>query len=185
MQALKSGAGSINKRALKFSEQSINLSAVITNLRQASAAPLVYRAMDDLGMFIQPNLDGKTEEFQETQDQMIKSVKEKILKIAENVKSEAKKIMDREIPKNTSYTSISSADAVIMYANNFYPQWAGAIAIDLLPAILVFILAITQSVIRQGRSGTRVEERMTLSELKVAMRAIKEVEGNLVQGPSL
>ena len=179
MQALKSGAGSINKRALKFSEQSINLSAVITNLRQASAAPLVYRAMDDLGMFIQPNLDGKTEEFQETQDQMIKSVKEKILKIAENVKSEAKKIMDREIPKNTSYTSISSADAVIMYANNFYPQWAGAIAIDLLPAILVFILAITQSVIRQGRSGTRVEERMTLSELKVAMRAIKEVEGNL------
>ena len=48
-----------------------------------------------------------------------------------------------------------------------------------MPAILVFILAITQSVIRKGRSGTRVEERITLSELKVAMRAIKDVEGNL------
>ena len=179
MQTLKSASGSVEKRIIKFSEQAINLSGVITNLRQTSAAPLVFRAMDDIAIIIKPGLDGRTEEFKETQDQMIKTVEEKVLNTAEKLKAAAKEIMDRENPQRTSFTSISRADAVIRYADNFYPQWAGAIAIDLLPAILVFILAITQSVIRKGRSGTRVEERITLSELKVAMRAIKDVEGNL------
>ena len=179
MQTLKSGLGSIEKRAVKFSEHSINLSAVITNLRQASSAPMVFRAMDDLSRVITPIMDGKTEETKKTQEKVIEEVIKKIRDVADGLKEEARQIIERERPKKATYTSISSADAVIMYANNFYPQWAGAIAIDLLPAILVFILAITQSVIRQGRSGTRVEERMTLSELKVAMRAIKDVEGNL------
>ena len=34
-------------------------------------------------------------------------------------------------------TNPAAADAVILYAGNFVPSWAGAIAIDLLPAVLV------------------------------------------------
>ena len=182
MQTLKSGTGSIERRAVKFSEHSINLSAVITNLRQASSAPMVYRAMDDLSRVIKPKMDGKTEEVQKTQEEVIDEVIQKIRDVANGLKVEAQKIIEKEKPQKASYTSISSADAVIRYADNFYPQWAGAIAIDLLPAVLVFILAITQSVIRNGRLGARLEETMTLSELKVAMKAIESVKGNLKNG---
>jgi hypothetical protein len=80
-------------------------------------------------------------------------------------------------PPETTYTPISAADAVILYARNFVPSWAGAIAIDLLPAVLVFILAITQGAIRSGREGTAVEDSLTLAELRAAIAVMKEMDG--------
>ena len=65
---------------------------------------------------------------------------------------------------------------MILYARNFVPSWAGAIAIDLLPAVLVFILAITQSAIRGGREGASIEDTLTLAELRAAMAAMRDVE---------
>ena len=81
-----------------------------------------------------------------------------------------------EPPEETAYNPISSADAVIEYAENFIPSWAGAIAIDLLPAILVFILAVTQSAIRQNEDSLAMEDSLTLAELKASVNALKEVD---------
>lgn len=177
MQTFKSGSGPIDLRSLKFSEASIELSGIISGLLQSSQASMVFRAMDDLENFIIPDLDG-TGDFKDTQAGVIEDVKEKISNRAKVLRDAAQEIMEMDEPEDTVYTSISSADAVIIYAENFYPQWAGAIAIDLLPGILVFILTITQSVIRGGREGSYVEDRMTVSELKIAMRALKDVERN-------
>ena len=181
MQSLKYGKGPVDDRSLKFSEQSINVSGAITQLRQISAAPLVFRAAGDLEKVILPGLDGKSANTRDIQKNMIASVQESISTRANTLRAAAQEIIDLQAPNNTTYTSISSADAVIIYASHFYPQWAGAIAIDLLPAIIVFMLAITQRAIRQGISGTNIEDRMTLSELKIAIQAIKDVEGNLAQ----
>ena len=41
------------------------------------------------------------------------------------------------------------------------------------------MLAITQAAIRNGTDGASAEERMTVSELRVAMKAIKDVEQEL------
>jgi hypothetical protein len=79
-------------------------------------------------------------------------------------------------PADVTYAPISSADAVILYARNFLPSWAGAIAIDLLPAVLVLILAVTQSAIRQGREGAGIEDTLTLAELRAAVTALRDVE---------
>ena len=79
-------------------------------------------------------------------------------------------------PADISYTPISAADAVILYAGNFVPSWAGAIAIDLLPAVLVLILAVTQGAIRAGRDGTATEDSMTLAELRAALAAARDLD---------
>jgi hypothetical protein len=84
-----------------------------------------------------------------------------------------------EPPQETAYNPISSADAVIKYAGNFMPSWAGAIAIDLLPGILVFVLAVTQSAIRNGRDGLSIEETLTLADLRAAVNAMKDVEATM------
>ena len=84
-----------------------------------------------------------------------------------------------EPPQETANNPISSADAVIKYAGSFVPSWAGAIAIDLLPAILVFVLAITQAAIRSGRDGLSIEETLTLADLKAAINAMKDVEASM------
>ena len=95
---------------------------------------------------------------------------------AETLRIAADGVMAMEPPSDTIYTPISTADAVIRYAGNFVPSWAGAIAIDLLPAVLVFILAITQSAIRSGKSRVGVEDTLTLAELRAALNAVRDVE---------
>jgi hypothetical protein len=65
---------------------------------------------------------------------------------------------------------------VILYARNFIPSWAGAIAIDLLPAVLVLIVAITQGLIREGREGAPIEDTMTIAELRAALHAARDVD---------
>ena len=79
-------------------------------------------------------------------------------------------------PAETTYTPVSAADAVILYAGNFIPSWAGAIAIDLLPAVLVLIVAITQGAIRHGREGAPIEDTMTIAELRAALHAARDVD---------
>lgn len=60
---------------------------------------------------------------------------------------------------------------MIVYARNFVPAWAGAISIDLLPAVLVFIIMVVQSAIRGGRGETLTDDRMTVGELRAALAA--------------
>ena len=81
-----------------------------------------------------------------------------------------------EPPNETAYNPITSADAVIVYAGNFIPSWAGAIAIDLLPAVLVLILSITHTAIRQNNDQLTVEDTMTLAELRASVNAMRTMD---------
>lgn len=61
---------------------------------------------------------------------------------------------------------------------------AGAIAIDLLPAVLVLILMVTQSAIRENRHNAPAVDGLTLGELRAAMHAMREVEAESAPRPA-
>jgi hypothetical protein len=162
---------------VEFSEQAVRLAGLITQLRQLSVAPLVERAAQDLAAsVVLPELDASTEADRGAQGATITSVLEVLAQRATTLERAAQAVMALPPPAETTYTPISSADAVILYARNFVPSWAGAIAIDLLPAVLVFILAITQGAIRRGREGAAIEDTLTLAELRAALAALSEIE---------
>ncbi|MEL7092956.1 MAG: hypothetical protein AAFN94_14585 [Pseudomonadota bacterium] len=177
MRALTVEPGPVEARSVEFSEQAVRLAGLITQMRQLSVAPLVERAAQDLAAsVVLPQLDGNTAENRSDQAATITSVLEVLAQRATTLERAAQNVIALQPAADVTYTPISSADAVILYARNFVPSWAGAIAIDLLPAVLVFILAITQSAIRGGREGAAVEDTMTLAELRAAMNAIRDVE---------
>ncbi|QBF32449.1 hypothetical protein [Thalassococcus sp. S3] len=177
MRALTVEPGAVAARSVEFSEQAVRLAGLISQMRQLSVAPLVERAAQDLAAsVVLPELDGRTEETRGDQAATITSVLEVLAQRAETLETAAQAVQALQTPPDVTYTPISSADAVILYAGNFVPSWAGAIAIDLLPAVLVFILAITRAAIRQGREGSAVEDTMTLAELRAALSAIRDVE---------
>ena len=64
---------------------------------------------------------------------------------------------------------LSSAEAVLRYAADFIPAWAGAISIDLLPAVLVFILAIVHGAMRRQEERLPFAQRITAAELLEAL----------------
>ncbi|KIN64003.1 hypothetical protein Z946_2886 [Sulfitobacter noctilucicola] len=177
MRALTVEPGPIEIRSIEFSEQSVRLAGLITQLRQLSVAPLVERAAQDLAAsVVLPELDANSAETRGTQTATITSVLDVLAQRATTLERAAQAVMAMPPPTETTYTPISSADAVILYARNFVPSWAGAIAIDLLPAVLVFILAITQSAIRSGRNDSSVADTLTLAELRAAMTAMRDVD---------
>lgn len=177
MRALTVEPGPVEARSVEFSEQAVRLAGLITQLRQLSVASLVERAAQDLSAsVVLPELDGSSAENRTAQGATITSVLEVLAQRATTLERAAQSVLAMPPPTETTYTPISSADAVILYARNFVPSWAGAIAIDLLPAVLVFIIAITQTAIRSGREGAAVEDTMTLAELRAALSAVRDVE---------
>ncbi|MEH6521717.1 hypothetical protein [Sulfitobacter sp.] len=178
MRALTVEAGPVEARSVEFSEQAVRLAGLITQMRQLSVASLVERAAQDLSAsVVLPELDGRSAQTRGDQAATISSVLEVLAQRAQTLARAAQAVQAMPAPPETTYTPISAADAVILYARNFVPSWAGAIAIDLLPAVLVFILAITQGAIRSGREGTAVEDSLTLAELRAAIAVMKEMDG--------
>tara|TARA_B100000780_G_scaffold276111_1_gene244063 strand:+ start:347 stop:1591 length:1245 start_codon:yes stop_codon:yes gene_type:complete len=177
MRALTVAPGPVEERSLIFSEESVRLAAIISRLNQFSAAPLVARSAEDLpASIVLPQLDGRNSDVRQAQSATIKSVLEALDQRSKTLLAAANEVLEMEPPEETAYNPITSADAVIRYAENFIPSWAGAIAIDLLPGILVFILAVTQAAIRQNQDGLAMEDLLTLAELKASVNALRDVD---------
>ncbi|WP_240722591.1 hypothetical protein [Poseidonocella sp. HB161398] len=177
MRSLLVEQGSVQARSVTFSEESVRLAGVITSLRQLSVAPLVERAAQDLSAsVVLPELDGRTEDIRAGQQSTLGQILGALDARAQSLEAAAAEVLALPEPVETTYTPISAADAVIRYAGNFAPSWAGAIAIDLLPAVLVFVLAVTQAAIRRGRDGSGLEASMTIGDLRAAMRALEDIE---------
>ncbi|QFU08674.1 hypothetical protein PARPLA_02682 [Rhodobacteraceae bacterium THAF1] len=177
MRALTVEPGPVEARSVEFSEDAVRLSGLITQLRQLSVAPLVSRAANDLAQSVVLPTLSQTEQTAQGQQATIDSVLTVLGQRAATLSAAAQAVQTMQPPPEVVYTPISAADAVIRYAGNFIPSWAGAIAIDLLPAVLVFILMVTQSAIRGARDRVAIEDRMTVAELRAAMVALREVDG--------
>ncbi|MBJ3762063.1 hypothetical protein ILP92_04800 [Maribius pontilimi] len=185
MRALTVEPGPVEARSVEFSEEAVRLAGLITQLRQLSVAPLVSRAAQDLAASVvlpTLNTDATTAAGQQA---TISSVLDVLGQRAATLDDAAAAVASMALPTDVSYTPISAADAVIRYAGNFVPSWAGAIAIDLLPAVLVLILAVTQAAIRDSRDRVPIEDSLTLAELRAAVHALREVEGELPPEPPL
>jgi hypothetical protein len=178
MRALAVETGSIEDRSVEFSEESVRLAGLIAQLRQLSVAPLVDRAAQDLAAsVVLPQLDGNTIDVRTSQQATIESVVAVLGQRAETLRSAAEAVLAMPVPAEITYTPISTADAVIRYAGDFIPSWAGAIAIDLLPAVLVFIMMVAQGAIRASRDPLPLAEQMTLAEMRAAIGALRQIEG--------
>ena len=180
MRALTVEPGPVDARSVQFSEDAVRLANIITQLRQLSVAPLVGRAAQDLSAsVVLPELDGRTDSTRQDQQATITAVLTVLGQRADTLQVAVQSVLGMAPPAEITYTPISTADAVIKYAENFVPSWAGAIAIDLLPGVLVFIVMVTQAAIRSGREGAANEDMMTLAELRTAIVALRDVEGVL------
>jgi hypothetical protein len=70
---------------------------------------------------------------------------------------------------------MSPAEAVLRYAGDFIPSWAGAISIDLMPAVLVLILCVVHATIRREGLPAFSASDMTAGELVGALQMAREV----------
>ncbi|QLF69737.1 hypothetical protein FE840_009395 [Peteryoungia desertarenae] len=170
MRTLVSAPGAVAPRSDDFSAEVVALSGVITALEQTSIAPSVKRAAEDLSLgFIAPVADGRAGDLAERQDQVMQTIRASVSAQSEVLSRAADDILAREPVPERRFVPLSSAEAVLRYAADFIPAWAGAISIDLLPAVLVFILAVVHGAIRRQEERMPFAQRITAAELLEAM----------------
>jgi hypothetical protein len=176
MRELTSARGPIAARSDAFGAETMALSAVINSLQQTSVAPAVKRQADGLmNGFIAPTASGAGDLFTR-QTNVVGKVEESVKQQANALSKAAEKILDEPRVQPERFQPLSPAEAVLRYAGDFVPSWAGAIAIDLMPAVLVLILCVVQAGIRRENEPRAATSTMTAAELIAALQFAREVE---------
>lgn len=171
MRGLVSAPGAIEQRSDAFSAESVSLAGVISSLEQTSIAASVNRAAADLSVgFIAPVADATTPDLVGRQDQVMATIRESVGAQSKALSDAALEILNQPHVPERRYTPLTSAEAVLRYAGDFIPSWAGAISIDLLPAVLVGIMAVVHGAIRRGEDEIEEDDRVTAGDLMRALR---------------
>ena len=177
MRKLVSQTGPVDARANAFAEEAVALSGTIASLQQTSIAPAVRRAAEDLGRtFIAPVADGGTADLASRQNDVVGRVEQSVKTQSEALAAAADTILARPAVEQVRFTPLSSPEAVLRYAKDFLPSWAGAISIDLLPAVMIFIICIVQAAIRKEDGVDLDANDVTASEMIRAVRLYKRLE---------
>ncbi|MCV9963378.1 hypothetical protein OIU34_15845 [Pararhizobium sp. BT-229] len=177
MRGLVSAPGAIDPRADQFAAEAVALTGTITALEQTSIAASVKRAAEDLSLgFIAPVASGLEADLANRQDQVMETIRTSVAAQSKVLSEAADQILTREPVGERRFVPLSSAAAVLRYASDFIPSWAGAIAIDLLPAVLVFMLSIAHGALRRQEQSLPFAERITAAELLEALEVQKALQ---------
>lgn len=177
MRKLVSQTGPVAARANAFAEEAVALSGTIASLQQTSIAPAVKRAAEDLSRtFIAPVADGSTRDLATRQEDVVGKVEQSVKTQSAALAAAADEILSRPAVEPVRFTPLSAPEAVLRYAGDFMPSWAGAISIDLLPAVMIFVLCIVQAAIRREDGVDLDANEVTASEMIRAVRLYKSLE---------
>jgi hypothetical protein len=177
MRELVSSRGPIAPRSDAFGVESTALMGVIASLQQTSVAAPVKRAADDLAKgFIAPSAGGRTADLADRQTAVVGRVESAVAAQSKTLSAAADKVLAERPAEPAQFKPLSTAEAILRYAGDFIPSWAGAISIDLMPAVLVMILCVAHAAIRREGAPLATATTMTASELITAMRLAREVE---------
>jgi len=174
MRELVSDRGPISTRSDNFGKEAMGLLGTIAKLQQTSVAPSVKRAADGLiSGFIAPAAGGRGD-LADRQTAVVGKVETAVSSQAKALSDAANKILDTPPVEPARFQPLSTAEAVIRYAGDFLPSWAGAISIDLMPAVLVLILCVVQANIRR-EDEPAAAETMTAAQMMTALRLAEDV----------
>ena len=166
MRALVSAPGAIEGRSDQFAAEAVTLAGVIASLEQTSIAPSVMRAAADLSVgFIAPVADGASVDLAGRQDVVMATIRTSVEAQSKALSDAAGEILAQPKVAERRYVPLTSAEAVLRYASDFIPSWAGAISIDLLPAVLVGIMAVVHAAMRRDEENIGDADRVTAADM--------------------
>ena len=176
MRRIVSAPGLIASRGDAFAEQAVALIGVIAAMQETSIAPAVRRAADGLERsFIAPAAGGSTEDLRTRQSLIVGNVANAVAEEAAALARAADAILARNQVQPSRFIPLSRPEAVLTYAADFLPSWAGAISIDLMPAVLVIILTIVQGAIREREDPDLAEHSITAADMMRALRLYEQM----------
>jgi hypothetical protein len=187
MRSLVSATGAVEERTNAFAAETVGLTGTIADLQQTSIAPAVKRTAEDLyKTFIAPAADGRSGDLADRQNQVVGKVEQAIKLQSSALSTAADEILARPTVVPVRFVPLSTAEAVLQYAGDFLPSWAGAISLDLMPGVLIFIHVIVHAAIRREEGADREEDNVSAGDVMRAVRiyhAMRDQDGAVPRPP--
>ena len=184
MRGLVTAPGAVAPRSDAFAREAVALAGVIASLEQTSVAPAVRRAADDLALgFVAPVADGSSADLAGRQQQVMERVRGSVEAQSAALSEAADEILAREPVAPRRFVALSTPEAVLRYARDFLPSWAGAISIDLLPAVLILILTAVHAAIRREELRAPDADRVSAADLMRAAAMLERMDGMRFSAP--
>lgn len=176
MRELVSAPGDVQPRADRFAAEAVALAGVVAALQETSVAASVKRAAQDLSLgFIAPVADGSSADLVQRQNRVMQTVFTSVQAQSQALTVAAEEILAQPKVAPRRFVPLSTAEAVIRYASDFIPSWAGAISIDLLPGVLVLILAVVYSAARRESQTLDAADKITAAEMMRSVALYREM----------
>jgi hypothetical protein len=177
LREIVSASGDIADRSVVFAKEAVALVGIIADLQQSSLAQSVKRAALDLAeSFIAPSPSGGTSALGIAQNDVIQEIEAAIATTSQRLAQAAEEILERPKAEPFRFVPLAAAEAVLRYASEFIPSWAGAIAIDLMPGVLVLILMVVQGAIREREGGSDQVLQVTMGDMAAALAAQERLD---------
>lgn len=167
------------RRRERFRQLAMDLYAVIAQIRAATPAGTIERTADFLVSELVMLPTAANPALAATQRKAADQITATLTNTARKYGNRARdiaKLLDT-LPDRPNYVPIHAMQAIFIYAGEFMPAWIGAIAIDLMPLVVLIFIAIAEKNANSGEYGARnpaldlsMEDYIKFRELEQNMR---------------
>ena len=167
----------ISERRHVFSQMAVDMDAALANLLATSPRQMVERTATHLEKeIIRPVLNANIE-VAIKQEAALATIQAALAETQFKLSHAAELVGDETKVRPPVYEPLNAITAVFHYADDFVPSWAGAVAIDILPGVILIYCIIAMSLIREEDGEVVPRNRdITLEDIQRAGEAFILIE---------
>ena len=186
MRGIVAGEGGPMERMRQLSRESDAFRAILQEIQGKAPGAATQRVVATLsaGITLQP-VSSRNAAVAERQRQALEQVRELADKTAASLSLLAAELDGPDDPTQgaPALEWIGPVDAVWRYAEDYLPMWAGGIAIDLIPTLVILYLMLVFTIREEGKRPQERFEDLSVTQLAYALEANDWLRGAQLPGP--
>lgn len=153
MRAISVSKEPLDRRMQDFAVEADGIKALIVRMEGKGLAESIGRSAAALSDTVIERVSSRNAQVASAQAEALARIREDLARTGASIAEVAAQIAAQPAIRAPDFDRISVVRAVVKYAGSFVPFWAGGIALDLLPTLLILYLMLAHAV-----AGPDVEE---------------------------
>ncbi|RCK43666.1 hypothetical protein TH25_21190 [Thalassospira profundimaris] len=182
MEGAITGNDAIETRRSAFSAEAAKVAKIVGELGSGELTDVIARTMRGLeggtGLFSTSISNGR---LAKAQNAALQRISDELAQTGERIAKAADAIGKADRIEVEAFERIGVAKAVVLYAGELLPYWAGGMGLDLMPVVLIMLLMLFAYAM-DGRNVTDPDiDGMSFGQVRKVIFALREMEGGHVR----
>ena len=184
MRAVANQPGATDMRMDRLAREADQLRALLGRLGPEGLVDGVRRTLAGMPREVALlSVSGKTKEARQAQKAALQRIQEELTETVDLLSADLQRLVEKPPTDVPTVTRLNAVEAVLRYPLQNAPYWAGGIAMDFTPTLLLLFAVLMK--IARGQRGLFVDDvnNLTVRDLKTAQHGLESLrEGRISQG---